>query len=147
MSNYREIWEELGKMSDERVAELETARGRVVATTTFDPPIQCDADTEITITYEVRQLMPNESNRRNLKAQMDLLSDAHADITAQAAHCNTRIIVADEQNTAKPGHGSTSLKWAGRQLESLEALLEQQRLRVLRVAAEVKAIRENLKTI
>ena len=91
--------------------------------------------------------MPNESNRRNLKAQMDLLSDAHADITAQAAHCNARIIVADEQNVAKPGSGSTSLKWAARQLETLEELLDAQEDRLARVREEVEQIRKNLKTI
>jgi len=91
--------------------------------------------------------MPNESNMRNLKALMDLLSDNHADITAQAAHVNARVILADERNSERAGSGSVSLKWAARQLETLEELLDNQRRRTARVLAEVKAIRKNLKTV
>jgi len=39
--------------------------------------------------------MPNTANRRNLKALMDLLSDAHTDITAKANQANARLLEAD----------------------------------------------------
>lgn len=119
-------------------------------TVEFDEPIQCNLDSPpITIgyTFTAENEMPNESNRRNLKAQMDLLSDAHADITTQAAHANHRILYADERNVQKVDGGKLALKWAGRQLEILEDMLGAQEDRIARVREEVEQIRKNLKTV
>lgn len=94
-----------------------------------------------------KKTMPNEANRRNLKAQMDCLSDAHAEITKRAALINSRLLDADTRNNVKPGNGAISLKFAGRQFDTLLADLEQQERRVARVRAELEQIKQNLRVI
>lgn len=85
--------------------------------------------------------MPNEANRRNLKAQMDCLSDAHKELVDRAVKANNNLILADNGDTAS----NTRLNFADRQLAYLLEDLEAQRKRILRVAAEVEEIKKNLR--
>lgn len=90
--------------------------------------------------------MMNEANRRNLKALMDLLSDNHKEITHQAAYANKLILKADELQANKL-NADTSMKWAGRHLDNLAELLEEQATRIYSVRDEILRIKKNLKTI
>jgi len=111
----------------------------------FEEPIQCNADTTFEITFTWEAPMPNEANRRNLKALMDILSDAHAELTQRAATINARLLDADTRNREAPGSGKTSLKFADHQLDRLlDGLLEQGE-RVLRIEEEIETIKDNLK--
>jgi len=90
--------------------------------------------------------MPNAANQRNLKAQFDCLSDAHAGLTNRAATANALIADVDSRNAEKPGSGAASRWWAARQLNMLEGDLTVQEKRIARVREEVVEIRNNLWT-
>ena len=87
--------------------------------------------------------MPNTRNRTNLKGQMDLLSDAHAEITALAAEINSSILKVD--NPEKAFKAAFTGKYADRRMGELLELLEEQAMRTHRVLAEVRAIKKNIK--
>lgn len=96
--------------------------------------------------------MPNTANRSTLKALMDLLSDAHADITARAITVNNHLLAADNPTKGKDEQDKRKfsefeLKWAGRGLDDLLQLLDAQQNRVQRVYEEIEQIKKNLKVI
>ena len=105
-----------------------------------------------TITHTLDNYMPNTANRRNLKALMDLLSDAHADITATAAKVNARLVAADNPTKGKDEKGKRTfsafdLKLADRGLGELLELLDAQQNRCQRVHEEIETIKKNLRVI
>ena len=91
--------------------------------------------------------MPNETNRRNIKTLMDLLSDAHADITKQASDINTTLLDVDETVHNQGAASNFYIKVANRKLAELEDLLAAQEARCARTQAEVVEIRKNLKVV
>lgn len=91
--------------------------------------------------------MPNTRNRANLKAQLDLLSDAHQDIADLTSKINTLLIDADEVEESQSAKRAFCLKIADRRFSNLTDLLSAQADRVYRVRAEVEEIRKNLRTI
>ena len=116
--------------------------GHHVAITYFDPPIQCDKDTEINITYEVKQ-MPNTRNRKHLRAQMDLLADGHQVIMDRAAHINNRLLHADGE--PKQHSNESQIRWISRNFERLKEALHAQEARLTRTRAELYEIKKNLR--
>lgn len=89
--------------------------------------------------HYVEREMPNIRNRVNLKAQIDLLSDAHSDIAQEAARANKNLLLADEAGS------ETGLFFADSCLLRLEEDLEEQAARCLRVRAEIEQIRKNIR--
>lgn|GEM_PF-5424250 len=86
--------------------------------------------------------MPNESNRRQLKALIDLLNDGHSEITMKAAKINALILESDTD----PDKGFAALKVVYSQFGLLLDGLRAQGRRVKRVRKEIEEIRNNLKT-
>jgi len=87
--------------------------------------------------------MPNTRNRANLKAMVDLLSDAHQQIVDEAQRANSLLLTVDDK-TKKDSNG-TRAKWAGRAIERMEEEVKQQSLRCVRVLAELQQIRKNIR--
>jgi hypothetical protein len=81
----------------------------------------------------------NEANRQSLKAALEILNNAHAIITAEAAAANALLVKADETGN------TLAAKVARNRLESLAHLLEVHGDRCFRLQAEVEEIRQNIK--
>lgn len=83
-----------------------------------------------------------EQDRTQLKNQMDLLSDAHANLTAQAAKLNVRMAELDSQQPEllKVAYSHP----VNRDFTMLLDMLAIQENRIARVRAEVKEIQKNL---
>jgi hypothetical protein len=97
--------------------------------------------TDLTFDKVMELMMPNTRNRINLRGQMDLLADGHADIMGTASRANNRFILGDAGDKPSP----VQLRFAINNLSNLTVLLKSQRDRLCRVIAEVEEIKKNVK--
>lgn len=88
--------------------------------------------------------MPNTTNRKNLKAVIDILSDGHQEVAMKAADVNRVLLDLDERSNSGAGVG-LSLRASIRHLGELEEHLEAQEARARRVRDEISEIRKNLR--
>jgi len=89
--------------------------------------------------------MPNTRNRQNVRALVAILSDAHAEIAATAVRVTTKLANADSRESARSGNGDIVRKWAAREFECLEDLVNEQAQRCHRMRQELIQIRNNIR--
>lgn len=87
--------------------------------------------------------MPTTNNRKNLKAQIDLLSDEHQQITFKACQITNSLSLLEERIVAKSGASYAAQKTIQYFIE-LDKYLESQEDRIPRVRAEIEQIRKNI---
>lgn len=90
--------------------------------------------------------MANETNRKTLRALLDILCDAHLVLTENGATINGTLLKLDERVAQKSPGTYSYARLADRQIGLLIHLLQEQADRCNRIAQELKTVKNSMQT-